>query len=427
MLNKIKKKYKSSEIFRNVITLTKGTSLAQLIPILTAPIVYRIYSPTDYGTLGLYFAISGILSAFSTLQFLETIIISKNDSEAKSLVWFNRFINLIISLLVFIFIIFFGGLIADFNNNAEIVKWLWLMPITIFVTGQTQILRAWCNRQKYFKIMSTISILNALITPLISIGTGLFIKGPYGLFFGLLSGQVFSLVILILNVKRNDDINISYFRYSQVIYYFNKYINFPKISLATDLVGRATNNLPVFILSSQFSPAVVGAYTLCSRMLGIPISVIGSSLAEVFKQKVTELYHTKGEFSFFFKKTLKSLVLISIIPLILCLLFAPKLFSLVFSDKWIESGVIAQILVIYFVVKFIVGPLSYTIVIKNKLQAGLIKNLFTGFSMMCLFFSSQYYGFNYILLLMLFSFIYTITDLIYLSYLFKLSKEVKYD
>ena len=422
MLNKIKKKYKSSEIFRNVITLMKGTSFAQLIPILTAPIVYRIYSPTDYGTLGLYFAISGILSAFSTLQFQETIIICKDDYEAKSLVWFNRLVNLIISFFVFIFIFFLGALIADFNNNTEIIKWLWLMPLTIFITGQTQILRAWCNRQKYFKIMSTITILSSLITPLISIGTGLFIKGPSGLFFGLLSGQALSLIILTINVKRNDDINISYFKYSQVIYYFKKYINFPKISLATDLVGRATNNLPVFILSSQYSPAIVGAYTLCSRMLGIPISVIGSSLSEVFKQKVTEIYHSRGEFSFFFKKTLKTLVLISFIPLILCLLFAPKLFSLVFSDKWTESGMIAQILVFYFVVKFIVGPLSYTIIIRNKLQAGLIKNLFTGFSMLCLFFTSEYYAFNYIILLMLFSFIYSLTDLLYLSYLFKLSK-----
>lgn len=422
MLNKIKKKYKSSEIFRNVITLMKGTSFAQLIPILTAPIVYRIYSPTDYGTLGLYFAISGILSAFSTLQFQETIIICKDDYEAKSLVWFNRLVNLIISFFVFIFIFFLGALIADFNNNTEIIKWLWLMPLTIFITGQTQILRAWCNRQKYFKIMSTITILSSLITPLISIGTGLFIKGPSGLFFGLLSGQALSLIILTINVKRNDDINISYFKYSKVIYYFKKYINFPKISLATDLVGRATNNLPVFILSSQYSPAIVGAYTLCSRMLGIPISVIGSSLSEVFKQKVTEIYHSRGEFSFFFKKTLKTLVLISFIPLILCLLFAPKLFSLVFSDKWTESGMIAQILVFYFVVKFIVGPLSYTIIIRNKLQAGLIKNLFTGFSMLCLFFTSEYYAFNYIILLMLFSFIYSLTDLLYLSYLFKLSK-----
>lgn len=422
MLNKIIKKYKSSEIIRNVVTLTKGTSFAQLIPILTAPIVYRIYLPTDYGTLGLYFAISGILSAFSTLQFQETIIICKDDYEAKSLVWFNRLVNFIISFFVFIFIYFFGVLIADFNNNTEIIKWLWLMPLTIFITGQTQILRAWCNRRKYFKIMSTITILSSLITPLISIGTGLFIKGPSGLFFGLLSGQALSLIILTINVKRNDDINISYFKYSQVIYYFKKYINFPKISLATDLVGRATNNLPVFILSSQYSPAIVGAYTLCSRMLGIPISVIGSSLSEVFKQKVTEIYHSRGEFSFFFKKTLKTLVLISFIPLILCLLFAPKLFSLVFSDKWTESGMIAQILVFYFVVKFIVGPLSYTIIIRNKLQAGLIKNLFTGFSMLCLFFTSEYYAFNYIILLMLFSFIYSLTDLLYLSYLFKLSK-----
>jgi len=43
-----------SDFFKNALTLIGGTSVSQLIPLIAAPILTRLYSPEDYGILGMY-------------------------------------------------------------------------------------------------------------------------------------------------------------------------------------------------------------------------------------------------------------------------------------------------------------------------------------------------------------------------------------
>jgi O-antigen/teichoic acid export membrane protein len=79
------KKILKSEFNRNVLTLLTGTTLAQAILFLIAPILTRIFLPEDYGILAAFIAVFTVFSTFITLKYDQVIILPKSDKEAFNL------------------------------------------------------------------------------------------------------------------------------------------------------------------------------------------------------------------------------------------------------------------------------------------------------------------------------------------------------
>ena len=209
MLNFIDK-YKNSEFGRNVLKLASGSTVAQIIAIACAPIVYRIYERSDYGLLGLFMATAGVISVFSTMQYLNTILIAADDEEAKISMLLNRFINIILSLICCLFVIFIFFITPNLLNFSEFGLYVFLLPISIFLNGQNEIFRVFANRKKEYNLILTNTILISVISPLISIPTGLLVNGPFGLFFSLIIGQITAYFFLSFRLKRTYNLKLSF-------------------------------------------------------------------------------------------------------------------------------------------------------------------------------------------------------------------------
>ncbi len=89
----------------------RGTLFAQVIAIIGAIFVAKIYGEEAYGIFGVFISIISIVSVISTLQLDKCIVISKDDTESTN--WFNFLLVLIplltflISALLFAFSIYF--------------------------------------------------------------------------------------------------------------------------------------------------------------------------------------------------------------------------------------------------------------------------------------------------------------------------------
>lgn len=369
-------KFRESEFARNVAKLSSGTSVAQLISILTAPILYRIYDREDYGTLGLYMAVTGVVSVFSTMQYLQPILLEKNDEDAKRVMWLNRTINTIVSLFVFLLVFLFGDYIGSLLGNPAIMPWLYLAPISIFFTGQNEIFSLWANRKKKYKVLTINAVLSAVLVPLVSISIGLQNNGPLGLFLGLLIGSIIPTLVLLITLTKNEDLGFKYFNWNNIKIDAKKHENFPLYSLPSVFINRFTNQLPVFMLSTYAGPSVVGVYNLCTRMLGLPSTLVSNAIATVYRQKVTNNFGKTGDVRDIMLKTFKYLVIIVIIPLIIILFFGPNLFTLFFGKEWYQSGEMAQILIFSFSFQMIVSPLTYIFYVRDRLKENMIAHLY---------------------------------------------------
>src|SRR5947209_80374 len=63
----------------DVATLASGTAVAQLVGLLAAPLIARLFSPAAFGGLALFAAISGTISVIACWRYELAIVIPEKD------------------------------------------------------------------------------------------------------------------------------------------------------------------------------------------------------------------------------------------------------------------------------------------------------------------------------------------------------------
>ena len=396
--------------------MVSGNLGAQAISLITAPVLYRIYEKEHYGILGLFMAFNSILTGISTLQYNQAIILEKTRWKSLQLMWLNRIVNLAWVFIILLLVAMFGPIVANRMNSPDLSIWLWLLPLSVFLTAHNEILRLWGNRHKAYNALSIHTVLTAVLIPLVSISLGLVVNSPLGLIAGLLSGQLIPAIYLACMLKPGLIYDPQRINWTTVKTLANQHKRFPLLQLPSEFINRFSNQLPVFILGHIAGPAVVGSYNLCIRMLGLPLSLVSGSVAEVYRQKATEDHLKAGSSIVVFRKTLRTLSGLGLLPFLILILWGPDIFALVFGAKWRDAGIFAQILGGLYYLRFIISPLSYVYFIRGKLQENLVIHIWMLLSTLFLYFLTLKAGWTELQFLFWFGLNY---GLIYLFYLYR--------
>jgi O-antigen/teichoic acid export membrane protein len=360
MINKIKN---NSEYVKNVTTLMLGTSIAQAIPIAISPILTRIYTPSDFGIFALYSSLVAILSIFSTGRYELAIMQAKTKNEADSLVFGAMSLSLVFSIILFIFILMFQGKILSLFEDKNIIYWIYLVPVSIFVVGTYQTLNYWLNRQKYYSQMSKNRVLNTSLSGGSNIVLGFSGFNSLGLIAGYFVGQLITTLILLKKFLKSD----SNYNKLRILVIYKKYKNYPKYDLPASSMNTMAQQGPNLLLTPLFGAINAGNFFLIQRVFMMPITLISSSVGSVFRQSATEHFQKTGQFNKILLNTVKKLFMISIIPTIALMIFSQEIFNIVFGQKWIIAGEYARILAPMFMLKFVISPITYSFYIVNKL------------------------------------------------------------
>jgi len=117
---------------KNILTLMTGTTIAQAIPIAFTPILTRLYTPKDFGVLGLFVAITSILSVIANGRYELAIMLPEKDIDAINIVALGAIISTALSVVILIIVLLFHNVIAKKLGNSSIEPWLYFIPITVF-------------------------------------------------------------------------------------------------------------------------------------------------------------------------------------------------------------------------------------------------------------------------------------------------------
>ena len=71
-----------SSFFSNVLKLVSGTTLAQAITILTAPIISRLFAPEAFGVLNVFTSLIGIVAIVICLRYEYAIMLPEDNTDA---------------------------------------------------------------------------------------------------------------------------------------------------------------------------------------------------------------------------------------------------------------------------------------------------------------------------------------------------------
>lgn len=373
-------KMKESGYLKNILTLLSGSILAQLIPILTAPILSRVYTPEDFGVLSLFLATVSILLLISTMRLEMAIMQVSRKKELTSVI-------MLISVFIFFFFIVNTVCLIIFNKdislllgNSNLAIWLYLVPLAVLLGAVYQVFYYIFVRKSKFYTVSKNKVLMSSSNAFFQISLGLSVAGPAGLIVGNLASQFTALysmikagsanVFVFYTLKNRKSLSTTL---SNTL---NKYANFPKYDLPASLLSSLTLHLPLFALGLSFGVAVAGIYAFTFKILMMPINVVSKSVLDAFKFEAVKELRNHGTCRRVFILTFKKLSLISVLPFVTLGVFGEHLFEIVFGEQWADAGITAQILAPALMMKFIVSPLSYVFYLYNKQKMDMFGQLF---------------------------------------------------
>ncbi|WP_159278412.1 lipopolysaccharide biosynthesis protein [Variovorax boronicumulans] len=358
---------KNNKFIRGVVALVAGAAGSQLLAILVAPALTRIFTPEDFGVLAIYAGLLGIFTVVASLRFELAIPLPEDDQEAVSIVVLCALLVTIIAGLSAIVVGFFGDAASRMLDAPSLSKYLWLFPFGVFFSGIYQTLNYWAIRKKEFQSIATGRVLQVASTLSVQL---------FGFKFGslaLIGGQVIGQAVGggTLCRKSSKNINFLQAKFSNIPLIVYRYRQFPLYSTWAALLNAAGSQIPPLMLAALFGPIAAGLYALAQRVLMLPMSVIGSAIGSVFLSNAAEAYRT-GEIAGIMARVHGQLTKIAAAPALVLMVAGPELFGFVFGPEWRQAGFFAQWMAPWLYFVFVTSPLSTLFEVMEKQKQHLL-------------------------------------------------------
>lgn len=410
-----------SKFLRSVVTLMTGSVLSQVITIVTTPILSRIYSPAEYGIYGLYGSYTAILAILGGSIFSQAIIIPKSDDDATEVFLGSNFFCGLISVFVLIIIIV-TNLITGFVKNSEMGLYYYTLPLMTLINAFYSSLMIWANRQKEYKVIARNRVVNSIVLFLFSFILGYILGIRSGLILSFLISHTIALGLLFFSIQRRSPLILYRLTLTKLKTSLLKYPKFLFYGTPAGLINSFTNQLPILMLNKYGGADTAGYFNMSKKVLGLPTTFIASAVTDVFKQRAADDLNNKGSLHSIFNATFKSLFSISVLPYALLIAFAPTIFKLVLGPEWQEAGVYTQIVGIMYLFRFVISPLSYVIILSNKLQISLFMDIYLFISSFIIFYLTLVKAQNIHLSLTFYALNYSILYLVTLFISYRVAK-----
>lgn len=367
MIRRLKPK---SEFGRNVLTLMTGTTIAQSIPIAITPILTRLYTPEDFGLLAVFVALTVILGSIANGRYELAIMLPEKDEESINIAALCLLIAAGLSLLILIAVIAFSSQIVNLLDNQGIKFWLYFVPFVVLMTGMFNALNYLNTRKALYKDIAKANIYKSVGMASVQLGVGFVKSGATGLISGQIVAHMVSNYRLAKNANQNYDTNTV--KLSEITRLAKRYQGFPKFSMWAVLANSLAYNLTNILISIYYSIATLGFYSLAQKILGMPVSLIGRSIGQVYFQQATIEKRQTGIAVNTFNKTIKKLLILSVAIFTPLYFILPAVFEIVFGQEWRIAGIYAQIILPFVAAQFVAASLSNTNNIFEKQKIALL-------------------------------------------------------
>ncbi len=365
MVSRIKRYINKSDFIKNLLTLVSGTAVAQALPILASPILSRLYTPQEFGTLAVFVSIVMIFGTIANGRYEMAVMLPEKDSDALNLLALGVIVSSILSILLLIFILFFHDTIIIWLKNADLKNWIYLLPPVIFLLGLFNMLNYYNIRIKEYKSIAVSKIFKSSGTVVIQLIMGIFKTGYIGLLIGFSFANFFGNIKLLKNSLKDKSL-LNEVKLKQIKFLAKRYLRFPKLNMPATLANKLSTELTNILVSTVFNVVTLGLFSFAQKMLSVPSSFIGTSVGDVFMQEAAYEKHKTGKAEKIYRAVLRKLTLIGLIFFGILFFVAEDVFAFVFGEEWRLAGYYAKIMMPLLLVRFIVSPVSVSLSVFEK-------------------------------------------------------------
>ena len=347
------------------VKLASGNLIGQVINFVSSPILSRMYSTNVFGIYSIFVSILFISSTIMMGQYEQAIPVEADFSGVKSLSKLCRHISYVFTLFLFMGSYIYISRKNIYSNRLELLGFV----IAITIAGYCQTVASKhakvLIRYKKYKDQSFSMVFYTSSYVLSAIAIKLFSDTINALIYAYCISEIVTCIVRTISVGRIEGWNHPF--ENRELEMAKKYNKFPRYLVASTFLNSFSSNMPSLVIQDYFGLAMVGVFGMANRIVGIPFSLISTSVSSVFYQEASNIFNTNsGDISKIGNSSVRKLTALSVIPMTALLVMGDILFKLVLGAQWEESGRICQMLAIWMSIVFVVSPIMSVYNIKQK-------------------------------------------------------------
>lgn len=352
---------------RGLLAITSGTVVAQAAALAAAPVIARIYTPADVGLFSIAAALVTTISTVAALRFELAIPLPEHEREAHALVGVGLIAVAITTLAGVVVAAVFRHQVAGMLGQPHLSGWLLLVPLMAGLVGVFSVLNQHAIREKRFAAVGRRNMLQGVVTVAAQIGAGLIGFKSGGMIAGYGVGQCAGVYSLVIGARlRSDEARLGRAARSMRAA-AARYRRFPMLLTPSGLLNTLGLQLPILLIAWRYGGEVAGWLGLTQRVLALPMSLVGSAMAQVYLAVSSGIARGEpGDGRALFMTATLRLSVVACISGVVLLAFGPDLFSLVFGSEWTPSGEYARALAAALMLQMIASPLSQTLIVYER-------------------------------------------------------------
>jgi O-antigen/teichoic acid export membrane protein len=309
-----------------------GQQLAQLV---IGIMLARLLTPIDYGLIGVLMIFISLSTVLIDGGFGQALI-RKQDANATdySTIFY---LNLIISVLLYLILFFTAPLIARFFKHPELILISRVLFLTIIFYAIYFIQYVVLNKNLNFRVLALINIVSVIISGFFGIILAFLGYGVWALVWQQISSQFIRAILYPFLVHWKPIRNFSY----RVI---KDFWSFSIHMLGTSSLNVIFNNMYTILLGRFYPFREVGFYTQANKLSDTVDAATQQILMKGTYPLLVQIQHDTERLIRVYRRLTQSISLL-IFPLIAVLIAIAKPFILVLiTDKWLPSVGLFQLL-----------------------------------------------------------------------------------
>src|SRR5438093_718510 len=267
---------------RGFLVLVAGTGAGQALAVVVSPIVSRLYTPRDFGVLGLFVAVASVLAVAAALRYETVVVVPTDDIDAAEV--FAAGCAAVLGLtLVCACVIWFSlafGHVPTFLDSVRSL--LWLLPISQLGVGWQSLFLNWALRKGAYGRIARAKLWQGIVLVSAQVALGGLGCGAVGLVVAFVLSQGAGMTQLARVCWPDHKELLGRLEINRVWQRAIHYWRFPVYSVPASLMNAVGTNVPQIAISILFGTVVGGAYDFAMPVFMKPGRLVPQSLAQMY-------------------------------------------------------------------------------------------------------------------------------------------------
>ncbi len=341
---------------RNVGMLAVGTAAGQVVSVLAAPLLARIYSPAEFGILAVFTAVAAIASVAVSLRLGLAVAVPSDDSEGIEVVLVGVMLVAVMAALAVVVVAVLGDWLSAVLGEPALRPLLAYLPLYLGAVGIFNMLNNWFARENRFAPVAALTTMRGVFVAALQYVLGVLRSGAAGLVAGHVAGSVVQAVgLLVASARAKDRMLVGSMSWSKVRQILARYRAFILYGTPQALVNAFNQSMPALVLTVTFGASIAGFYLMAHRLVSAPVSLVGRSVRQVIYPQLARAFERGVALRSAVRTTL-AMSALAVPGAALIFFFGPPMFAWLLGAEWRVAGDFARWLILWLAVGFVNIP-----------------------------------------------------------------------